>query len=71
MMNAVCYICLIWCFPGVCREIPVSVRYKSREWAVILGDGWAVWKQSGGKELGQAVRAALVPVPLERLEGCV
>lgn len=28
-------------------------------------------EQSGGKELGQAVRAALVPVPLERLEVCV
>lgn len=38
---------------------------------MILGGGWAVWKQSGGKELGQAVRAALEPVPSERLEVCV
>lgn len=68
MPNAVCYICLIWCLPGVCREISASVWYKSRDWAVILGGGWAVWKQSGGKELGRVVRAALVPVPSERLE---
>lgn len=49
----------------------MSVWYKSRDWAVILGSGWAVWKQSGGKELGQDVRAALAPVLLERLEVCV
>lgn len=49
----------------------MSVWYKSRDWAVILGDGCG---QCGsrvvGKELGQAVRAALVPVLSERLEMC-
>lgn len=38
---------------------------------VILGSGWAVWKQSDEKELEWAVGAPLVPVPLESLEVCV
>lgn len=72
MPNAVSYVCLIWCLPSVHRGVSVSVWYKSRDWAVILGDGCG---QCGstvvGKELGQVVRAALVPVPSERLGMCV
>lgn len=66
MPIAMCDICLIWCLPCVYREITVSV------WSsLILGSGWAVWKQSGEKELEQAVRAPLVPVPSESLKVCV